>query len=137
MFEKTSNMYVGALIGILAFFPSMMPSVLSVWSSKTDSKTRDIVKMENKVFMVPLFYGFINAIVFYLINKHFPDNLKNFWVVGFMLAFFYPTLGTIGDYAKKVYGVKSYKRLYFGAQVMYLAYYGIFVPWFLRKLYNL
>lgn len=62
--------------------------------------------------------------------------MKNFFVAGILMGLFYPTLGTINDYAKKTYKIKSYLNLYIGAQIMYGIYYGLFIPFALSNIYS-
>ncbi len=122
----TTNYYLAALIGVLATFPSMAASAISV-SQRPSLDLYKFVDLENKLWKMPLFYMFLNMFGFYIVNTFLPPSLRKYWVVGILLGLVYPTLGTIGDYAKKAYGITSYYDLYFKAQILYVAFYGLVI----------
>lgn len=122
----TDNHVMAFVIGMLAFFPSMLPSALSL-KKKPTLKMYQYIKLEDKLWKVPLFYGVLNLVVFMLVNRFLPESLRKYWVIGIIFGFIYPTLGTIGNYAKKAYGIKSYTDLYRGAQLMYIPFYGLII----------
>ena len=122
----TKNYYLAALIGVLATFASIMPSAIALRRNDSHDLYK-YIEMENKVWKMPLFYAGLNAFAFYIVNTFFPKNLKRYWMIGILLGLVYPTLGTIGDYAKKAYGIKSYYALYASAQVMYGLFYGVVI----------
>lgn len=132
----TKNYYLAALIGVLVTFPSIMPSVNAINRSKDsrgsedleeECKFRKYIALEGKLWKMPLLYSIVNVIGFYIINNYFPLSLRKYWFVGMLMGLFYPTLGTIGDYAKKAYGVTNYYQLYLWAQMLYVGFYGIVV----------
>lgn len=135
----TKNYYLAALIGVLVTFPSIMPSVNAMNRLKVsrgfegsealeeECKFRKYIALEGKLWKMPLLYSIVNVIGFYIVNNYFPFGLRKYWFVGMLMGLFYPTLGTIGDYAKKAYGVTNYYQLYLWAQMLYVGFYGIVV----------
>lgn len=126
----TTNYWLAALIGVLITFPSIMPSVNALYRTEGTNKEcefRKYIALEGKLWKMPLLYAITNALAFYLVNRFVPHYLKRYWFMGMFMGMFYPTLGTIGDYAKKAYGVTSYYQLYFSAQLLYIFFYGIII----------
>ena len=122
----TTNWIAAFVIGLLSAFPSLAPTALSL-KAKKECELYQKADFETKYLWVPIAYGFLLTIVVWLINTLLPKNLRNYWVLGFIMALIFPTLGTIGDYAKKIYGIESYWSLYFNAQIMYLSFYGLVI----------
>lgn len=129
----TDNSYMFFLIGILSFFPSIAPSIITLLKNPS-CENHKTASLEMKIIYLPLFYGLAVLLLGSLISNYFPHSLNNYVVFAFLMALFYPTLGAISGYAKKMYGTKSLLNLYLGAQFMYLPFFGIFVPWITEKI---
>ncbi len=122
----TTNWILAFVIGVLSSLPSLAPTALSLKASKKLDLYHE-ADLESKLLWIPIAYGFLLVAVIGIINNFFPEYLRSYWFLGFIMALIFPTLGTIGDYAKRIYGIESYWNLYFNAQVMYLIFYGIVI----------
>lgn len=129
----TGNSHMLFLIGFLSFFPSIAPSIITLFKNPS-CENRKKASLETKTVYLPIFYGLAVLLIGSLINSYFPYSLNNYVVFAFLMALFYPTLGTITGYAKKMYGTKNLLNLYIGAQIMYLPFFGILVPYLIKKL---
>ncbi len=118
----THNYILQFVIGILSAFPSLAPTAISLLYKP---ELLEEAGLHDKVLWLPIFYGFLSIIVFTLVNILFPKELQKYWVIGIIIGLIYPTLGTIGDHAKKIYGIQSYWTLYINAQIMYIFLYGV------------
>ena len=129
----TQNYTLAFIIGMLIVFPSLMPSVNAAIQKPTMT-TYEMIDFPGKLIKLPFFYGFLNLLAIYLINTYFPEQYRKYWILGMLMGLVYPTLGTIDDYAKKVYGVKSYWNLYLAAQLMYIPIYGIVISYLAQNI---
>ena len=120
----TNNWVTMFVIGALTTFPSMAPTALAL-KEKKNYKLYRRADLESKLLYVPIVYGIMSIIFFYLFNSYIPQEYNNYFVLGFLFALVYPTLGTVTGYAKEIYGTKSIPKLYLGAQVMYIIWYGL------------
>lgn len=120
----TTSWVQAGLIGVLVTFASIYPSINALKNNPSCDLYR-LIKLEDKIIQMPIFYSILNIVVFYLANLILPKSLKKYWFIGIIFGLIYPTLGTIGDYAKKAYGIKDYSTLYTGAQIMYIIFYGL------------
>ena len=133
MNKITDNYTLVYLIGVLATFPSMLPTALSIIKNPTLEVYKKAA-LEKKFYLMAFFYGFLNMLVFFLINRYIPDKYNTYFVAGIIMGLIYPTLGTIDDYAKKMYGITNYWNLYIGAQIMYFIFYGLIINGLVDKL---
>lgn len=120
------NYTLAFVIGLLSVLPSLAPTALSLQENPSCDLYQK-AKLEDMFMQIPLFYGVLHMIIFMVIHSYLPENLRNYWVLGFIIALIYPTLGTIGGHAKKVYGIESTPKLYVSAQIMYLTFYGLII----------
>ena len=119
-----SNLVLQFIIGMLSAFPSLAPTALSLKYYPKTLNLYTMADLETKLLWIPFFYGLVSIIVFAVV-KLFPVQFQNFWTIGFIIGLIYPTLGTIDNYAKKIYKIKNYTNLYLNAQLLYLPLYGI------------
>lgn len=122
----TTNYMLMFVIGVLTVFPSMMPTANAL-KREQDCDLYKEAKLEDKMIWLWLPYGILSIIVFSLANYLLPKDYRTYGIIGAIFGLIYPTLGTIDDYAKRIYGIDSYYSLYAGAQFMYIFYYGIIV----------
>lgn len=114
------------VIGILSVIPSLIPTALSVKTNPTYEMYR-MADFETKTMILPIGFGLLHIILFFIMNKLFNPAMRTYWLLGFIIGLIYSFMGMMGDYAKKVYGIKSYWTLFLGGQCMYLLFYGIIV----------
>ena len=129
----TSNYMIQFLIGVITFFPSIFPTLLAL-KRKPTLKWYNYAKLEDKIMWMPILYGFINLIVFTIVIKFFPKSLRKYWILGIIFGMIYPTLGTINNYAKKMYDLDNYYGLYLKAQIMYIIYYGLIISFIVSRI---
>ncbi len=133
-----NNYIIAFLIGMLSAYPSLMPTALSLKeASLKDHTSCDLYKeahMEDMFIQLPIMYGVLHVVLFFLILNLVPKSWQTYWLLGFIIAIIYPTLGTIGGHAKRVYGINSTPKLYMGAQILYLIFYGIIVNYLVNNL---
>lgn len=118
----TKNYFISFIIGLMSAFPSLAPTAISL--KRFDRY--DLYKeagFETKFLWIPIAYGILHIIILEIMNKLFPPILRKFWVLGIIIGLIYPTLGTIDDYAKRIYKIKSYYNLYFNALLLYIPFY--------------
>jgi hypothetical protein len=120
------NYVLAFVIGLLSVFPSLAPTALALKENPT-CELYQTAKLENMFLEIPAFYGALHVAIFLIMFSLLPHNMRNYWVLGFIVALIYPSLGTITGHAKKVYGIESTQKLYLSAQVMYLLFYGVVV----------
>ena len=97
----TTNWMMAFVIGLLSFFPSMVPTALSI--KKTPSyEMYNKAKLENKMLYLPIIYGLLNVLVFYLVSRVLPSQYQRYWVIGAIFGLIYPTLGVIGGLPQNV-----------------------------------
>ncbi len=127
----TNNIVLQFIIGVLSAFPSLAPTAISlIYKPELLSEAG----LENKMLWLPIFYGFLSIIVFTLVNTLFPKYLQKYWMIGIIIGLIYPSLGTIGNHAKKIYGIENYWTLYINAQIMYITLYGIIFYYMVKYL---
>ena len=122
----TSNPILAFVIGLLAVFPSMAPTALSL-KAKPELEMYRKADFETKFLWIPVGYGFLSMAIFYFANLLLPKGWRTYWVIGIIMGLIYPTFGTVGGYAKKVYGITSTPMLYVNAQIMYIIFYGLII----------
>ncbi len=121
-----TNLIAAFVIGVLSSYPSILPTTYAL----RKNPSYDLYKkahLENMQQQLPLVYGILHVILFYFINNFLPENLRTYWLLGFIIGLIYPTLGTLGDHPRQVYGLTSVPKLYFSAQLMYLFFYGVVI----------
>ena len=117
------NIIFAIVIGVLSTFASIYPTILSLKKEPTPEKYK-MANLEDKIYQMAIGYSIIHIFIFYFVAKLLPNKLNNYWILGLIMAFVFPTLGTVTGYAKKMYGIQSTLKLYLGAQLMYLPLYG-------------
>ncbi len=122
--QLANNYTLAFVIGALSSFPSIMPTVLALQKKPTIELYRT-AKIENMIWTLPLFYGVLHVILFYLINNFFPKQFQNYLTLGIIIGLIYPTLGTISGHAKATYEDKSTLNLYIKAQILYIFTYAV------------
>lgn len=125
----TRNLVLAFVIGVLSVVPSLAPSVNAINKNKKSCDILKKAKLEDKVLTLPLIYGIISVIVFFLVNKLAPQELRKYWFIGFIIGIIYPTMGWLSGLPQNVYGVKNPVKLYASAQILYLIFYGIIIAW--------
>lgn len=116
--QLCNNYYFVFILGMLAWYPSMAPSVIS--EKSLNMRYTDWHQM---ITYLPFLYGIVNVIVFYLINTYFP-NYANYYVAGVIMALFYSGLGRATGHAHK-YGLGNINMLHVYAIMMYVPLYGV------------
>lgn len=120
--QLANNFTLAFVIGALSAFPSIMPTVLALRKKPTIEIYRT-AKIENMIWILPLFYGVLHVILFYLINNFFPKQFQNYLTLGIIIGLIYPTLGTVSGHAK-LYS-DSPLKLYMTAQILYIFFYAV------------
>lgn len=120
----SDNWVMAFVIGMLSAYPTFLPTAFSLKANPEYPLYRR-ADIETKLIWFPLGFGILHVVIFFLINNFFPPEMQTYWILGFIIGLIYPTLATVGDYAKDVYGVRNYVSLYIGAQILYLAFYGL------------
>lgn len=128
-----SNYTIAFLIGFISAYPSLMPTVLSIKANPTWDMYKT-ANLEGMFSSIPIFYGFLHIVIFFMINKFVPKQFRTYWLLGFIIGLLYPTFGTISGHAKKVYGTKNTAKLYMGGQLLYLPFYGIIVNYLFNNI---
>ena len=124
MLTKLSKNYIlAAVIGVLSTFPSIMPTVLSV-IKKPNYETYKKANLEQMIYQLPIFYGILHIILYFIIGNYFPEKLRNYLTLGIIIGLIYPTLGTISGHAN-LYNMGSTSKLYITAMVLYVFMYTI------------
>nr|QBK88398.1 MAG: hypothetical protein LCMiAC01_00620 [Mimivirus LCMiAC01] len=126
--QLSSNPLFAFLIGVLSFFPSIMPSIYYLIKRPSLDLYRKAT-LENKIYQMPIAYGILHIILFFLINKFMPEGYQNYLVLGVIIGLIYPTLGTVTKHARDVYGredtPKNILSLYVSALILYVFVYGV------------
>ena len=122
--KLSTNPLFAFIIGVLSSFPSLAPTPLSLIQNPSMELYKR-ASLESKLLSIPIMYGILHIVLFFIINNFFPIYLNNYWTLGLIIGLIYPTLGTVTNYAKDVYGTKSTLGLYMKGMVMYLFVYGI------------
>jgi hypothetical protein len=132
--EPITSNYVGAfLIGVASAYPSIMPTAVSL-VNKPECELYEEAGLEKMFIWLPPLYGLLHIILFIIIHMYVPSVFQSYWLVGLIIGLIYPTLGTITGHAKRIYGIKSTFKLFLGAQIMYLLFYGVGVNYVSKML---
>ena len=130
-----NNHIAAFVIGMLSAFPSLMPTALSLKANPS----YDLYKtagFEDMFMTVPIFYGLLHVVLFYIVNTFFPPKFRIYWIIGFIIGLIYPSLGSIlSDHAQKVYGTTSRLSLFTNAQLLYLPFYGIIINFIMSNIF--
>ncbi len=131
--QLSTNPIFAFIIGVLSTFPSLTPTALNL----LNRPSIDLYKranLESKLITIPIYYGILHIVLFFLINTFLPISFRNYWTLGFIVGIIYPTLGTVTGYARDVYGTTSTLILYIKGIAMYLFIYGIIFNWIAGQL---
>ena len=106
----------------------MAPTALSI---KKDPSLEMYKKagLEDKMLYLPLFYGLLSVVVFFLASRLLPLAWQKYWIIGIFFGLIYPTLGVISKLPQKVYGTTNYFLFYLSAILLYTFFYGIVIAW--------
>ncbi len=124
----TKNWILAFVIGLLSVFPSILASVLAV-KNNPSCEMYKTAKLEDKLLTMPLFYGVLSVLVFFLMNMFFPAQFRRYWVIGIIFGLIYPTLGWLARLPQDVYGVTNYYQFYASALALYIPFYGLLIAY--------
>ena len=119
----TKNLYLQFILGVLASIVSMYPTG-SALQKNPSLKLYNRAKLEWIIIYLPILYGILALVIFYLINNYFPKYLQNYWMVGLISGLSYATIKAINREAVEVYNVSN-KLMFMIDSVFYPALYGI------------
>ncbi len=83
-----------------------------------------LTQLEKQLLYLPILYGILALIIFYIVNNYFPGYLQNYWVVGLLSGLTYATIKAINKEAIEVYQVSNLKMFQIDV-IFYPLLYGI------------
>ncbi len=119
----TKNFYLIFIFGILASIASLYPTGAAL-KRDPSLKLYHRAQLEKQIMYLPILYGIIALVIFYVINNFFPENLQNYWVAGLLSGLTYATIKAIGKEAVDVYQVSNLKMFQIDV-IFYPMLYGI------------
>ena len=129
--QLANNFILAFVIGALSSYISIMPTVLSLKKKPTIELYR-ASKIEDLILTLPLFYGVLHIVLFYIINNYFPKQYRNYLTLGIIIGLIYPTLGTVSGHAKLY--AKSTLNLYITAQILYIFFYAVIINYIAKNI---
>ncbi len=119
----TTNILIQFIIGILASLVSLLPTSFALQKNPT-IKLYQRVKLEKQIIYLPILYGILAIIIFYVVNNYFPVYLQNYWIVGLISGLVYATIKAINKEALEVYNVSN-KKMFIIDSIFYPVLYGL------------
>ena len=119
----TKNLYLIFIFGILASIVSLIPTANALKKTPT-LKLYHRAQLEKQVLYLPILYGILALIIFYIVNSYFPEYLQNYWVIGLLSGLTYATIKAINKEAIEVYQVSNLKMFQIDV-IFYPLLYGI------------
>nr|QBK88397.1 MAG: hypothetical protein LCMiAC01_00610 [Mimivirus LCMiAC01] len=119
----TQNLLLQFILGILASLASLYPTGKALQQNPSLKLYRR-AKLEWQIIYLPILYGILALIIFYLVNNYFPKYLQNYWMVGLISGLLYATIKAINKEAIEVYHVANIKMFLIDS-IFYPVLYGI------------
>ncbi len=119
----TKNLYLIFIFGILASIVSLIPTANALKKNPTLELYRR-AQLEKQLLYLPILYGILALIIFYIVNNYFPKLLQNYWMVGLLSGLTYATIKAINKEAVEVYQVPNLKMFQIDV-IFYPLLYGI------------
>ena len=129
----TKNLYLIFIFGILTSIVSLSPTAIALIKRKPSLKLYQRTRLENQILYLPILYGIIALIIFYIINNYFPENLQNYWIAGLLSGLTYATIKAINKEAIDIYQVSNLKMFQIDV-VFYPMLYGILFQYIARSI---
>lgn len=133
--EITDNYWLVFLIGMLASYPILLPTAITLKTNPEYTLYRN-ADLETLLMFSPILSGIAHVSIFFLINMFLPDKLRTYWTIGFIFGLVFAGLSTINDYGKKIYGLKSYISIFIISMVTFLPFYGLFINFLVSQIKN-
>jgi len=128
----TKNFNLIFIFGVLASIVSLLPTI-SALKKRPSLKLYHRAQIEKQILYLPILYGVIALVIFYIINNYFPENFQNYWMAGLLSGLTYATIKMINKEAVEVYQIENLKMFKIDV-IFYPMLYGIVFQYIAKSL---